>query len=413
MIENDIGEVDEIPNKYKTTDIGIIPSEWEVVELGAIGKIISGLTYSPEDIHEDGILVLRSSNIKDRRIVFTDNVYVKSDNFTAVQKGDILICVRNGSKSLIGKNALITEAADGMAFGAFMAIFRSDNNDYLYQVFNTNFYLKEIHKNLGATINSINGSDLKKFKIPLPPLSERIKIAKILATWDIAIDNSKSIINYLIERNTGLIQKLLTGKMRVNRFANDKWIFVSIRDIAKEISRKNSTNKKLIVLSCTKHNGLVPSLEYFGRKIYSDNLITYKIVSKGHFAYATNHIEEGSIGYQSRYDEALISPMYTVFDTSDEINNDFLFKVLKSKAYIHQYQKRMEGSIDRRGGLRWNEFSKIKIPFPSMTEQVAINSILSAAINELHEYERKLKKLQLQKKGLMQQLLTGKTRVKL
>ncbi|MNT04056.1 Type I restriction modification DNA specificity domain protein [compost metagenome] len=201
--------------------------------------------------------------------------------------------------------------------------------------------------------------------------------------------------------------------MRVKGFEGSKWLLVAIKKIAKNSSKKNPSDKELIVLSCTKHNGLVPSLEYFGRKIYSDDLTTYKIVSKGQFAYATNHIEEGSIGYQSNYEEALISPMYTVFQTDETVNDNFLFRILKSNNYIHEYQKRMEGSIDRRGGLRWDEFSKIKVPVPELKEQNAIVEILDKATEELNQYQQKLKTLQLQKKGLMQQLLTGKVRVKI
>ena len=102
--------------------------------------------------------------------------------------------MRNGSKNLIGKNALISKEFEGVAFGAFMAIFRGDFNKYLFQIFGTDLYQKEIHKNLGATINSINGSDLKEFKIPVPPLPEQEKIAQILSTWDAAIDDCKTII---------------------------------------------------------------------------------------------------------------------------------------------------------------------------------------------------------------------------
>ena len=402
-------------SKYKKTAIGLIPVDWEVKKLGTLGSVISGLTYSPDDICEDtGTLVLRSSNIQNRQLEYSDNVYVKvvKDGFNPVQKGDILICVRNGSKSLIGKNALITEEVAGVAFGAFMAVFRSVHNDFLYQVFDTDFYLKEIHKNLGATINSINGSDLKLLKIPFPPNQEQQKIVEILSKFDEAINTTKQIVDNVKVRNIGLGQQLLSGKIRLKGFDKSNWEFLPIIKIAKEISIKNKDDKDLIVLSCTKHNGLVPSLEYFGRKIYSDDLTTYKIVSIGNFAYATNHIEEGSIGYQSKYEEAVISPMYTVFETNNKINDDFLFKLLKSHSYIHEYQKRMEGSIDRRGGLRWNEFSKIKIPVISIEEQTAIANILDTANEELKQYEQKLATLQLQKKGLMQQLLTGKTRVK-
>lgn len=401
---------------YKQTAIGLIPSDWEVKKLEALGTVISGLTYSPDDISEEmGTLVLRSSNIQDRQLVFDDNVFVNvdEDSFNPVQENDILICVRNGSKSLIGKSALISKEIAGVAFGAFMAIFRSEHNNYLFQIFGTDLYQREIHKNLGATINSINGSDLRQFKIPIPPLPEQQKIAEILGTFDQAISTTKQIVEELKVRNKGLAQQLLTGKMRVKGFEKSNWGLLPIKKIAKDSSKKNPNDKELIVLSCTKHNGLVPSLEYFGRKIYSDDLTTYKIVSKGQFAYATNHIEEGSIGYQSNYEEALISPMYTVFQTDGTVDDNFLYRVLKSNNYIHEYQKRMEGSIDRRGGLRWDEFSKIKVPIPDIEEQIAIVQILDKATAELNQYQQKLETLQLEKKGLMQQLLTGKTRVRI
>ena len=133
--------------KYTETSIGLIPSDWKVEKLGSLGKVISGLTYSPDDVKEEGVLVLRSSNIQDRKLKFLDNVYVNVSigNFNPVKKGDILICVRNGSKSLIGKNALITEQIDGVAFGAFMAIFRSEFSEYLFQIFGTDLFQKEIH----------------------------------------------------------------------------------------------------------------------------------------------------------------------------------------------------------------------------------------------------------------------------
>jgi type I restriction enzyme S subunit len=265
----------------------------------------------------------------------------------------------------------------------------------------------------GSALQELSINVLRNVPVSIPPLPEQQKIAAILSTWDVAIDNCKAIIAKLKERNKGLAQQLLIGKIRVKDFEKTKWKWVAINKIAKEISLKNPSDKKLIVMSCTKYDGLVPSLEYFGRKIYSDDLTTYKIVKKGQFAYATNHIEEGSIGYQTKCDEALISPMYTVFQTDNTINNNLLFRILKSHEYIHQYQKRMEGSIDRRGGLRWDEFSKIKIPVIDLEEQNAINNILDTATAELNQYQQKLQTLQLQKKGLMQQLLTGKVRVKI
>ena len=178
------------------------------------------------------------------------------------------------------------------------------------------------------------------------------------------------------------------------------------------MSNRNVGGANHIVLSCTKYDGLVPSLEYFGKQIYSNDLSSYKKIPQGHFAYATNHIEEGSVGYQSSYENGLISPMYTVFVTNKvKVNDTFLYAVLKSHHLIYLYKSMMEGSINRRGGLRWDSFSTIKIDLPSLEEQNAIASVLVKADIEIELTKEKLANLQSQERSLMQQLLTGKKRI--
>ncbi|MEW4538018.1 restriction endonuclease subunit S, partial [Vibrio cholerae] len=116
-----------IPSGYKQTEVGVIPEDWEVVTLGDIGQTVIGLTYSPNDVADFGTLVLRSSNVQNGKLAYADNVYVNMElpERVIVKQGDILICVRNGSRQLIGKCALIDENAEGSAFGAFMSIFRT------------------------------------------------------------------------------------------------------------------------------------------------------------------------------------------------------------------------------------------------------------------------------------------------
>jgi type I restriction enzyme S subunit len=90
----------------------------------------------------------------------------------------------------------------------------------------------------------------------------------------------------------------------------------------------------------------------------------------------------------------------------------YLYKLLKSDLYIHIYQVNTSASVDRRGSLRWGVFSHIRIPLPSLDEQRAIAAVLDRQQEELRVLERKRETLQQQKKGLMQQHLTGKVRVK-
>jgi type I restriction enzyme S subunit len=408
---------------YKSTSIGLIPSDWEVMKLKEIileAKL--GGNYENSESNE-GIPVIKMGNIGrgNMNISKIQNLPLneKYNLDDVLKKGDLLFNTRN-TLDLVGKVAIWNNEIPFALYNsnllrlAFKSQFVASNWFMNYSLNSVRSLVQLRGFATGTTsVAAIYGRDLNHLKLPLPPLQEQQKIATILSTWDKAIDNCKAIIEELKVRNKGLTQKLLTGKMRVKGFEKANWSLLPIKKFAKDSSKKNPADKDLIVLSCTKHNGLVPSLEYFGRKIYSDDLTTYKIVSKGQFAYATNHIEEGSIGYQFNYDEALISPMYTVFQTDESVNDNFLFRVLKSNNYIHEYQKRMEGSIDRRGGLRWDEFSKIKVPVPVLKEQFAIVEILDKATEEFNQYQQKLQTLQLQKKGLMQQLLTGKTRVKI
>lgn len=407
-----------VPEGYKKTLLGVIPKEWKVKRLeflcsnkGDYGINAPAVTYS-----KDLPTYLRITDIDDDgRFITVNKTSVNSSNSENfhLQEGDIVFA-RTGAT--VGKTYLYNPNDGDLVFAGFLIRFSPDIQkiipSFLRAYTNTSIYwnwVKIISQRSGQP--GINAAEYCSLQIPVPPLKEQQKIVKILSVWDKAIEKQTQLIEKLELRKKGLIQQLLTGKKRLPG-GSGEWKKIAIKDFAIDISLKNTHNENWEVLSCTKYDGLVPSLQYFGRQVFSKDITQYKIVPQYCFAYATNHIEEGSIGYQSTYRNALISPMYTVFKTDSNVIDDiFLYKLLKSHRAIYLYNVMMEGSIDIRGGLRWDNFSTIKFLLPDIKEQSAIADILVSCDNEILLAKQKLNKFRQQKKGLMQVLLTGKKRV--
>lgn len=191
--------------------------EWEETTLGQIGECIIGLTYKPENVVEHGLLVLRSSNVQSGRLAYADNVYVNivvPENLIT-RPGDILICVRNGSRALIGKCARIDEAAAGLTFGAFMSIYRTKHSQYIFHAFQANNIQRQIHENIGATINQITNKDLNAFRVKLPPDDEQEAISTVLSDMDAEIVALEQKRDKTIALKQGMMQELLTGRIRL------------------------------------------------------------------------------------------------------------------------------------------------------------------------------------------------------
>ena len=149
-------------------------------------EFFSGLTYTPNDVQENGTLVLRSSNVSNGEVVDADNIYVNPQvvNSENVKVGDIVVVVRNGSRSLIGKHAQIKAFMPNTVIGAFMTGIRSECPEFTNALLNTSRFEEEIAMNMGATINQITGYMFSKMEFKVPCLDEQKKIGEYFGKLD-------------------------------------------------------------------------------------------------------------------------------------------------------------------------------------------------------------------------------------
>ena len=224
----------DIPAGYKLTEVGVIPGDWDVVALGDLGLCLIGLNYKPSNVKQHGTLVLRSSNVQDGVIALDDCVYVDAEipERIRVQDGDILICVRNGSRALIGKCTVLDQRVVGQTFGAFMSVFRTSDSAFIFQQFNSNLIKRQINENIGATINQITNANLNAFLVPLPrDQGDRNAIATALSDVDALLARLDALIAKKRDLKQATMQQLLTGQTRLPDFSGE-WEVKRLGDVA-------------------------------------------------------------------------------------------------------------------------------------------------------------------------------------
>src|SRR5260370_1008402 len=149
----------------------------------------------------------------------------------------------------------------------------------------------------------------------------------------------------------------------------ETWHLIPVEKIAKEDRVRNTPRKELKVYAITKHRGLVPSLMFFTKRVYSEDLSRYKIVKRNQFAYSLLHLNEGAIGFLDEESEGLVSPLHIVFELLHSANPQFFKYVFKSHRLLSTFAQLPLGSVNRRGAIRFKDFSKIIVQLPSPVEQ--------------------------------------------
>jgi len=416
----------ELMPGYKHSDVGVIPDNWDAKPLGEIGDSLIGLTYRPTEVREYGTLVLRSSNVQNGTLCFEDNVYVETDipERIMVRPGDILVCVRNGSRDLIGKSAFIDERAIGMTFGAFMGVFRSEHGKLLHYVFQSGIIKKQINEHLGATINQITNKSLNSFKVPLPPTEEeRTEIASALGDVDAFLLALGQVIAKKRDLKQATMQQLLNRQIRLPGF-NNEWELkglghagMCLRGVGyrgdADLSPHDTGFTKRLLRSNNVHNAVVVTNDV--QFVNIRRVSQAQVLKKNDIVICMANGSKALVGKAGLFliDDGFdytFGAFMGCFRTDATIADPhFIFSLFQTGQYRDYINNLLAGSSIN--NLSPSSIESLEFLFPSYPEQVAIGQVLADMDAELALLEGHRDKYRNLKQAMMQELLTGKTRL--
>ncbi|SHI55535.1 restriction endonuclease subunit S [Flavobacterium haoranii] len=412
--------------QYKKTPIGLIPEEWEIKELGEVTNYIKGYAFKSNMFSDKGVRIIRISDTTSNSIKEEGAMYIDSKNAFNYKKwelkSDDLVFTTVGSRppmydSMVGKVIKIEKKHEGSLLNQNAVIIRTKdiaNQQFVFNQFKEKRYLDFIETIVRGNANqvSITLEDLFKYPLVFPPLPEQKKIAEILSTWDNAIDNCKKIIKKLKKRNKGLAQQLLSGETRVSGFV-DSWKMKQLSECLAYTPREiDKPKESFLALGIRSHGkGVFHKPNFEPSAIAMEKLYEVKendLIVNITFAW------EQAVAIVSKEDEGgLVSHRFPTYTFKvDKASPTFFRYFILEKRFKFLLELISPGGAGRNRVMSKTDFLKLELKLPSVQEQNAIANILDNATNELKQYEQKLANLQLQKKGLMQQLLTGKVRVK-
>lgn len=380
--------------------------EWKKHSLGEIGETIIGLTYKPSDVVDNnGIIVFRSSNIKNGMIDYSDlvrvNKHIKDKIIT--KENDILVCARNGSQRLIGKNAIIKQEDANNTFGAFMMVYRANDNPFILPLLSTKKYFSQVGENLGARINQITTSDFNGFEFYFPENhAERTKIAELFRLLDERIATQNKIIYKLKSLIRGIMVEL-----QKRGLSNGTWKKVLLSNV---LTERNELNKSLYpVYSVSVIQGIVNQMEYLGRSFAASDTSKYHVVHYGDLVYTkspTGSFPYGIIKQSYNQNEVAVSPLYGVYEPKTFSTGVFLHEYFKSELntlnYLHPLvQKGAKNTIN----IANQRFLESYVAIPSnANELLAISKLLCSLNTKLEFLQNILKQSQGQKQYLLRQM---------
>lgn len=380
---------------------------WEQRKLTEFVQFYSGLTYAPSDVRESGTLVLRSSNVNNGEIVNADNVYVRPEvvNSENVKKGDIIVVVRNGSRSLIGKHARIKHFMPNTVIGAFMTGTRSECPEFTNALLDTAHFDEEVSKNMGATINQITGYMFSKMEFIVPYLEEQKKIGQYFEDLDHLITLHQSKHEKLVSLKKAMLEKMFPkngSNVPEVRFAGftDPW---EQRKIGECFSERVESDPNGELISVTIGSGIKKFSELGRHNNSNDDKSRYKKVVVGDIAYNSMRMWQGASGC-SPYN-GIVSPAYTVITPFSGIDSKFFAYMFKREDMIHAFQIHSQGITSDNWNLKFPTLSEIDVTLPAdIKEQEAISAYLTVLNNLITLQQRKCESLKHIKAALLQKM---------
>ena len=387
-----------IPQGYKATALGIIPQEWEVRPLNYLGAICSGGTPDTEvaEYWNGDIAWCTPSDITklDTKYIESTEVKItakglKESSATLLPPRSIVVCTR----ATIGNAAICnTEIATNQGFKNIIPNEKT-NPEWLYYII---IYSKPrlVRFGCGSTFLEVSKKDFSRFKIAVPPLAEQRKIAEVLSVWDEAIEKQARLIEKLALRKRALMQRLLSAKLRLPGFS-EPWKKVKLGDVAELYQPQTIQSEDLSQTGYPVYgaNGLIGYYNNYNHE-YPQVVITCRGSSCG-----TVNFTPGKCWITG-------NAMVLNVDNNRDVNKSFFYYLISNSSFVNLISGSGQPQIVRQPLL------KFELRIPPLKEQTAIAEVLTAADREIDLAKEKLERLRRQKRGLMQQLLTGKKRVK-
>lgn len=390
---------------YNTT----IPSDWEVKHLEDVADIDKeSLNSSTAKDYEFDYISLSDVDSDDFKIETTKQIFANAPSRARriVKKGDVLMSTVR--PNLQGFSLIKDDVTDLIASTGFAVITSTKcSSEYLFQFLFSSGIERQFYKLLvGSNYPAINSSDVRKLKIPLPPLPEQRAITHILGLMDTVINKNNQLIAQKEQRKKWLMQNLLTGKKRLKGFSGEWKIF----HLGEMFTERNETRYYDLPLLSVGSNGIYPQSDSIKKDTSNEDKSKYKRICPGDIGYNTMRMWQGRSALSQL--EGIVSPAYTIVKpkkNADSLLFAYLFKMPK---LTNLFWRNSQGLVDDTLNCKFKDFAIIKVSLPNTKgEQTAIAAVLQTADKEIQLLKMKSEKLKEQKKGLMQVLLTGKKRL--